>query len=362
MSRSATSRAGPRQTPSLGSEVSVLELRDVTTEIRSLRGRVRPVEGVSLRVGAGEVVGLVGESGSGKSMTAFSVLQLFPTKAARVIGGEVLLAGRDLLRLRDDALRRVRGREVAMIFQDAASYLNPVLTVGAQLQQQLQAHSMAQDAQVRIAALLRDVGLTPEVAQRFPHELSGGQCQRVGIASALACHPALVIADEPTTALDVTIQAQVLRLLGRLQRERELALLLITHDLGVVAEVCDRVYVMYAGQIVEEAPVERLFAEPQHPYTQGLLAGVLDLLDPKPIQAAIQGSVPDLRAPPSGCRFHPRCPHALERCRVDAPPLVARDASRSACWLYEEAHHAAREGSTPSAAPPAGSAPGGVSR
>jgi len=315
----------------------VLELHAVTTEIRSTRGRVRPVDGVSLTVRAGEVVGVVGESGSGKSMTAFSVLQLFPTKAARVIAGEVLLAGRDLLTLRPEALRRVRGREVAMIFQDAASYLNPVLTVGAQLEQQLQAHDMARGAEARVAELLRDVGLTPEVAKRYPHELSGGQCQRVGIASALACSPALVIADEPTTALDVTIQAQVLRLLARLQREHDLALLLITHDLGVVAEVCDRVYVMYAGQIVEEAPVERLFAEPQHPYTQGLLAGVLDLLDPKPIQAAIRGSVPDLRDPPSGCRFHPRCPHAMPRCSTDVPPLVLRGESRSACWLHDEA-------------------------
>jgi len=312
-----------------------LELRAVTTEIRSVRGRVRPVEGVSLHVRPGEVVGVVGESGSGKSMTAFSVLQLFPTKAAKVIAGEIRLGGRDLLQLRGEELRRVRGRDVGMIFQDAASYLNPVLTVGAQLHQQLAAHGLAAGAERRITELLRDVGLTAEVAKRYPHELSGGQCQRVGIASALACDPALVIADEPTTALDVTIQAQVLRLMARLQRERGLALLLITHDLGVVAEVCDRVYVMYAGQIVEEAPVEQLFADPQHPYTQGLLAGVLDLLEPKPITAAIKGSVPDLRSPPSGCRFHPRCPHALARCSTDTPPLIDQGGRQAACWLHD---------------------------
>jgi len=322
----------------------VLELRDVVTEIRGVRGLVRPVDGVSLTVRAGQVVGLVGESGSGKSMTAFSVMRLFPTKAARVTGGEILLRGgdgrvRDLRTLGPDALRAVRGREIGMIFQDPASYLNPVLTVGRQLEQQLQAHGLGQGADARIAELLTDVGLSPEVARRYAHELSGGQCQRVGIASALACRPALVVADEPTTALDVTIQAQVLRLLARLQRDQGVALLLITHDLGVVAEVCDHVYVMYAGRIVEEGPVEDLFARPRHPYTQGLLAGVLDLLEPKPIRVSIEGSVPDLVRPPSGCRFHPRCPHAMPICEREAPPLLPRDEGaalgHSACWLHD---------------------------
>ncbi|MFO8150616.1 MAG: ABC transporter ATP-binding protein [Trueperaceae bacterium] len=324
----------------------VLELRDVVTEIRGVRGLVRPVDGVSLTVPAGQVVGLVGESGSGKSMTAFSVMRLFPTKAARVTGGEILLRGddgrlRDLRTLGPDAMRAVRGREVGMIFQDPASYLNPVLTVGRQLEQQLQAHALGHGADTRIAELLTDVGLSPEVARRYPHELSGGQSQRVGIASALACRPALVVADEPTTALDVTIQAQVLRLLARLQRDQGVAMLLITHDLGVVAEVCDHVYVMYAGRIVEEAPVEDLFARPSHPYTQGLLAGVLDLLEPKPIRVSIEGSVPDLVRPPSGCRFHPRCPHAMPMCEREAPPLLPRDEGaalgHSACWLHDPA-------------------------
>jgi peptide/nickel transport system ATP-binding protein len=328
----------------------VLELVDLVTEIRGVRGLVRPVDGVSLAVHAGQVVGLVGESGSGKSMTAFSILRLFPTKAARVTAGEIRLRGRDggvrdLRALGPDAMRAVRGRDVGMIFQDPASYLNPVLTVGRQLEQQLQAHGLGRGADARIAELLTDVGLSPEVARRYPHELSGGQCQRVGIASALACRPSLVVADEPTTALDVTIQAQVLRLMARLQREHGVAMLLITHDLGVVAEVCDHVYVMYAGRIVEEAPVEELFARPQHPYTQGLLAGVLDLVTPKPIRVSIEGSVPDLTRPPTGCRFHPRCPHVMPVCSRETPPLLPRPGSaagaptgHAACWLHDPAH------------------------
>ena len=321
-------------------DAPVLELRGLTTEIRSVRGLVRPVDDVSLAVRAGEVVGLVGESGSGKSMTAFSILQLFPTKAARVTGGKVLLNGRDLLGLSDGQMRAVRGREVGMIFQDPASYLNPVLTVGRQLEQQLQAHALGEGAEARIAELLTDVGLSPEVARRYPHELSGGQSQRVGIASALACRPSLVVADEPTTALDVTIQAQVLRLMARLQRERGVAMLLITHDLGVVAEVCDSVVVMYAGRVVEDAPVAELFARPQHPYTQGLLDGVLDLATPKAIRVAIEGSVPDLADPPPGCRFHPRCPFAMDVCTREAPPLAPRPdgPGRVACWLHDPAH------------------------
>ena len=322
------------------SATPVLELERVVTEIRSVRGLVRPVDDVSLTVHAGEVVGLVGESGSGKSMTAFSVLRLFPTKAARVTAGALRLGGRDLRTLGEDAMRAVRGREVGMIFQDPASYLNPVLTVGRQLQQQLEAHALGEGAEARIAELLTDVGLAPEVARRYPHELSGGQAQRVGIASALACRPALVVADEPTTALDVTIQAQVLRLMARLQREQGVAMLLITHDLGVVAEVCDHVYVMYAGRVVEDAPVADLFARPQHPYTRGLLDGVLDLTERKPIRVAIEGSVPDLADPPSGCRFHPRCPFAMDVCARQAPPAIARGGAggHAACWLLDPAH------------------------
>jgi oligopeptide/dipeptide ABC transporter ATP-binding protein len=232
-------------------------------------------------------------------------------------------------------MRKVRGNDIGMIFQDPASYLNPVLTVGRQIEEQFKAHGLEVDAKKRIPELLDMVGLPPEVALRFPHELSGGQCQRVGIASALACEPSVIIADEPTTALDVTIQAQILRLLKKLQTEHGVGLMIITHDLGVVAEICDYVYVMYAGQIIEEGPVDAIFDTPQHPYTQGLLSGVLSLHEPKGITQTIAGSVPDLANPPTGCRFHPRCPHVMERCRTEVPPFFLRDSNHSACWLHD---------------------------
>ena len=315
----------------------ILEVIDLVTEIRSVRGLVRPVNGVSLRVAPGQAVGLVGESGSGKSMTAFSIMRLFPTPAARVAGGQVLLQGRDLTRLSEAELRQVRGRLMGMIFQDPSAYLNPVITVGAQIKEQLQAHNWSGDLDERIAYLLRQVGLRPEVARRYPHELSGGMRQRVAIASAIACDPPLVLADEPTTALDVTVQAQILQLLARLQRERGMGLLLITHDFGIVAELCDYVYIMYAAEIVEEGPVEEVFDNPRHPYTQGLLAGMLSVTRRDRVRVTIPGSVPDLAHPPSGCRFHPRCARAMPHCRTSPPPRVTVGASRTACWLYQAA-------------------------
>lgn len=314
---------------------TVLSIEQLVSEIRTVRGVIRPVDGVSLSVKKGEAVGLVGESGSGKSMTAFSVMQLFPARAARIRSGHIKLKGEDLVGQRDRSLRRLRGREIGMVFQDPVAYLNPVITVGKQLREQLAAHKLERRAQERIAELLTLVGLSPEVASRYPHELSGGQCQRVGIASALACDPSLIIADEPTTAVDVTIQAQILKLLARLQRERGVALLLITHDLGVVAEVCDYVYIMYAGKIVEEGPVRELFQAPQHPYTQGLLAGALSVQTPTKVRATIEGSVPELVNPPSGCRFHPRCPKVMPRCRAELPPFFTAQHSRAACWLHD---------------------------
>lgn len=314
---------------------AVLEIKDLVTDIQSIRGNIKPVAGVSMKVYAGQVVGVVGESGSGKSMTAFSVLQLFPTSAARVLSGSITLWGKDLVTLSHEQLRAIRGKDIGMIFQDPASYLNPVLTVGRQLAEQFQAHGLKVNPQVRIPQLLAKVGLSSEVAARYPHELSGGQCQRVGIASALACEPSIIIADEPTTALDVTIQAQILRLLEQLQTEYGVGLMVITHDFGVVAEICDYVYVMYAGQIVEEGPIDAIFDTPQHPYTEALLSGVLSLHEPKKIMPTIQGSVPDLANPPSGCRFHPRCPYAIAKCQTEAPPFFERDSTRSACWLHD---------------------------
>ncbi len=324
----------------------VLTIENLVTEIRSVRGLIRPVDGVTMSFPAGRIVGVVGESGSGKSMTAFSIIQLFPTSAARIAGGRVLLGDADLIGRSSEEMRAIRGARIGMIFQDPTSFLNPVLTIGRQIEQQLQAHhwtggppagDRGQSCANRVSELLTSVGLPRDVSTRYPHQLSGGQCQRVGIASALACDPDLIIADEPTTALDVTIQAQILRLMMSLQRERAVALMLITHDLGVVAEVCDYVYVMYAGRIVEQGDVRSLFAEPQHPYTRALMSGVLSLTGTGDIGFAVPGSVPDLAAPPSGCRFHPRCPHAMPRCSQDAPPLFDRPSGRSACWLHDEA-------------------------
>jgi len=316
----------------------VLEVIDLVTEIRTMRGPVRPVNRVSLRVAPGQAVGLVGESGSGKSMTAFSIMRLFPTPAARVVEGRVLLQGRDLTPLPEAELRRVRGSRMGMVFQDPSAYLNPVLTVGAQIAEQLRAHRWPGPVEERVAHLLRQVGLRPEVARRYPHELSGGMRQRVSIASAIACDPPLVLADEPTTALDVTVQAQILQLLARLQRERQMGLLLITHDFGIVAELCDYVYIMYAAEIVEEGPVEEVFDRPRHPYTQGLLAGMLSVTRRDRVRVTIPGSVPDLAQPPAGCRFHPRCARAMPQCRTAAPPRVTVGASRTACWLYDPGH------------------------
>lgn len=313
---------------------AVLEIRDLVTEIRSARGLVWPVDGVSLRMHRGQAVGLVGESGSGKSMTAFSIIRLFPTPAARIVGGRIQLQGREIQGLPEVQMRRIRGREVGMVFQDPSSYLNPVLPVGLQIREQLVAHGQGRNAELRIASLLHQVNLSADVARRYPHELSGGMRQRVCIASAIACNPVLLVADEPTTALDVTVQAQILELLVRLQKELGMALLLITHDLGIVAEICDYVYVMYAGRIVEEGPVVEVFEQPRHPYTQGLLQAVLNLHEPRRARVTIPGTVPDLVNMPAGCRFHPRCPAAMSCCREAVPPTIRLGTVNTACWLY----------------------------
>jgi oligopeptide/dipeptide ABC transporter ATP-binding protein len=317
---------------------ALLDVRDLTTEIRGQRGAVRVVDGVSLSVGRGEVVGLVGESGSGKSMTAFSVLDLFPTGAARVAGGEVWFEGRDLRRASAGQLRAVRGARIGTVFQDPMSYLDPLMPVGRQIAETLRTHGEGAGAEARVTELLATMELPdpPGIARRYPHELSGGQRQRVLIAAALAMRPALLIADEPTTALDVTVQASILRLLLRLRDDLGLAILLITHDLGIVAEVCERVYVMYAARVVETNEVGALFARPRHPYTQGLLRGTLSVEAFAGELFSVPGTVPDLRAPPAGCRFHPRCPLAAGRCLTETPPLLRRSAAdgggADACW------------------------------
>ena len=312
----------------------VLELRDLVTEIKGRRGPMRVVDEVSLSIGPGEIVGLVGESGCGKSMTAFSVLGLFPTPAARSVHGEILFHGQNLRGLSEKDLRLFRGARIGMVFQDPSSYLNPLMPVGQQVAETLQSHGQRQGAEQRVLELLTQMELPDPagVARRYPHELSGGQRQRVLIAAALAMRPSLLIADEPTTALDVTVQASILDLLARLRETLGLSILLITHDLGIVAEICDRVYVMYAGRVVETNEVHALFAQPRHPYSQGLLRGTLSVEAFSGELFSIPGVVPSPRAFPAGCRFHPRCPIAADVCRSNDPPLMPRETGADACW------------------------------
>jgi oligopeptide/dipeptide ABC transporter ATP-binding protein len=297
--------------------VALLEVSDLRTHFFTREGVVHAVDGVSLAVEAGTTLGLVGESGCGKSVTALSIMRLLPTPPARIVSGAVRFAGRDLTTLSERELEDVRGREIGMVFQDPMTALNPTLTIGTQIVEVLQRH-LGLDrraARRRAGELLAEVGIprAPERLDDYPHRFSGGMRQRVGIAMAIACEPRLVIADEPTTALDVTVQAQVLDLLDDLRRERQMAMLLITHNMGVVAESADEVAVMYAGQIVEQAPAAELFGRPEHPYTEALLSALPDLDDPDAREsrlAAIPGRPPDLVEPPSGCRFAPRCPFA----------------------------------------------------
>lgn len=322
---------------------SVLDVRNLTTQVHTKRGVLTAVDGVSFTIQASEVFGVVGESGSGKSMTCRSVLQLL-SSPCKVVGGEVMYRGRDLLQMNRDDLNQVRGKEIAMIFQDPMTVLNPVLRIGVQLTEVMLEHGVATskaDAQERAVGLLRLVGISaPERRlSDYPHQFSGGMCQRVVIAIALACQPRLILADEPTTALDVTIQDQILKLLFRLQHELGLSLLLVTHDMGVVAQTCQRVAVMYAGQIVEMGDKSALFASPQHPYTIGLLNCVPRFGINGNVRrlAAIPGSPPDLVHVPSGCRFHPRCPLASEECMSGVFPLrEVGPAHFSACIKHEQ--------------------------
>ena len=303
----------------------VLEIRDLKTYIRQRKGLVRAVDGVSLRIEQGETVGLVGESGCGKSMTAMSIMKLLPN-GGYIAGGSVKLDGQDLVPLDDDDMRKVRGNEVAVIFQDPMTSLNPTMTIGNQIAETLRIHRgwKSGQAMARAEEVLRVVGMPrpAERLQQFPHQLSGGLRQRVMIAMALACEPKLLIADEPTTALDVTIQAQILSLLDSLKREFKMAILLITHDLGVIAGRADRVAVMYAGKIVEEAGIEDLFSTVRHPYTEALLQSIpkADQDQSQPLYS-IPGIPPDLANPPAACRFSPRCRYSTTECTTYEPML-----------------------------------------
>ena len=304
----------------------LLEIDQLTVQFRRDEGWATAIEDVSLQVGQGECVGLVGESGSGKSVTALSVLRLHEPRTSR-LQGAIRYRGEDVLAMPYGKLRKLRGGEVAMVFQDPMSSLNPVLTIADQIGETLRLHENLSRAEARRRAIeLLDMVRIPDAARRvdeYPHRLSGGMRQRVMIAIAMACKPKLLIADEPTTALDVTIQAQILELLRELQAELGMALLLITHDLGVIAEVAQRVVVMYAGQVIEEAPVERLYAHPLHPYSEGLLRAIPPLDEDVRRLAAIPGNIPDPGCMPPGCRFAPRCPLVLPVCVTAVPPLVA---------------------------------------
>jgi oligopeptide/dipeptide ABC transporter ATP-binding protein len=317
----------------------VIEVRDLRTHIVTRWGTIKAVDGVSFTVGEGETLGLVGESGSGKSMTCLSLLRLVPRPAARILGGSVRLDGDELLEKNEREMQRIRGKKLAMILQDPMSSLNPVFSIGMQIREPLAAyHGLAGRALTeRAVALLAAVGISSPAARlpAFPHQLSGGMRQRVVGAMAISAPPRLLIADEPTTSLDLTIQAQYLRLLKELQARYRLAMIFVTHNLGIVAKMCDRVAVMYAGRIVESGPVETIFHSPAHPYTRALLESVPRLGDRREWLTAIEGQPPDLAALPVGCAFHPRCPHAMDRCRAETPPDFSVGADHAArCWLH----------------------------
>ncbi len=320
----------------------LMEVKDLITRFYTQEGIVYAVNGISYTLNEGETLGVVGESGSGKSVHALSIMGLLPVPPGKVEGGEVIFQGRDLLKLPRDEMRLVRGAEIAMVFQDPMTSLNPVLTIGTQITEALKLHLGMGNAQAdtRAAELLDMVGI-PDARKRlksYPHQFSGGMRQRVMIAMALSCNPKLLIADEPTTALDVTIQAQIIELVKQLRDEFGMAIIWITHDLGVVAGLADTVQVMYAGKIVERGPVKEVFADTRHPYTLGLLRSLPRLDQSSHIKLIqIEGVPPDLRVTPKGCPFAPRCPYKLDKCWTDEPPLDsvrdARPGHTMACWV-----------------------------
>ena len=321
---------------------TLLEVKNLKTHFVTRSGVVRAVDDVSWDVGESETVALVGESGCGKSVSALSIMRLVAGPAGRIVGGEVLFKGRDLLKLSDEEMRHVRGREIGMIFQEPMTSLNPVLSIGRQLTEGLEIHLglSPTEARGRAAELLGMVGI-PDPERRlsqYPHQFSGGMRQRMMIAMALACKPSLILADEPTTALDVTIQAQILELMKDLSRRFGVAMLIITHNLGVVARYADRVNVMYAGKIIERGTAREIYANPRHPYTLGLLRSVPRLDEPRRARLdPIEGQPPDLTRLPNGCAFAPRCAFSVDRCRAEIPPLRAVNGAGhvSACWEAE---------------------------
>jgi oligopeptide/dipeptide ABC transporter ATP-binding protein len=318
----------------------LLSIQELKTFFETSRGTVKAVDGISLNIKKGEVVGIVGESGCGKTVAALSILRLL-SEPGRIISGKIIYKGRDLLLLEEKEMRKVRGKEIAMIFQEPMTSLNPVFTVGNQIAEAVKLHQKkSRKAAWQEAIRMLSVVAIPDSEKRvydYPHQMSGGMRQRVMVAMALSCHPSLLIADEPTTALDVTIQEQILDLLKRLKKEFDLSILLITHDFGIVAEVVDRVAIMYAGKIVEESTVNAIFKEPKHPYTQGLLYSIPGRLEgvPKKRLKTIEGNVPELLNLPEGCTFAPRCPSVMDRCWERFPEAVTLEGDRKvSCYLY----------------------------
>ncbi len=318
--------------------MSLLQVKNLVVEFPSRHGTLRALDGISFDIAPGEILGVVGESGAGKSLTGASIIGLLEPPG-RIASGSITLQGERIDQLNSDQMRHIRGRKIGAIFQDPLTSLNPLYTVGRQLMETIQAHLPVshEEARQRAIRLLQDTGI-PAAAERiehYPHQFSGGMRQRVVIALALAAEPQLIVADEPTTALDVSIQAQIIGLLKSICKERGAAVMLITHDMGVIAETCDRVAVMYAGRIAEIGPVHQVINQPSHPYTSGLMAAIPDMSSDRERLNQIDGAMPRLNAIPTGCAFNPRCPQVVDRCRQERPELMQATATQAACWQVQ---------------------------
>ena len=316
----------------------MLQIKNLKTHYFTSSGIVQAVDGVSINIESNEIIGLVGESGCGKSTIATSILRLI-RPPGKIIDGDILFNGQNLVELSENSMREIRGHKIASIFQDPMTYLNPVFKIKMQIAESIMTHQNiskkeAENRAIELLDLLQ-IGDPEEVANRYPHQLSGGMLQRALIAIALSCKPLLLIADEPTTALDVTVQAQILEILERLKEEQDMSILLITHNLGIVSEICDRIYLMYAGKIVEYSDIFSLFDTPLHPYTKGLLSSVLSINEFKETLETIEGNVPSLINPPRGCRFYNRCTDRMDICKENEPGIVEPEKNHFvACWLY----------------------------
>jgi peptide/nickel transport system ATP-binding protein len=319
--------------------MSLLQVKNLVVEFPNRRGTLRALDDITFEIAPGEILGVVGESGAGKSLTGASIIGLLEPPG-RIASGQILLEGQRIDNLNHDEMRHIRGRKIGAIFQDPLTSLNPLYSVGRQLMETIQAHLPVNQAEARKRAidLLKSTGIpaAEERIEHYPHQFSGGMRQRVVIALALAAEPKLIVADEPTTALDVSIQAQIISLLKKLCKERGAAVMLITHDMGVIAETCDRVAVLYAGRVAEIGPVHEVINHPAHPYTEGLMASIPDMSVDRENLAQIDGAMPRLNAIPTGCAFNPRCTKTVDRCKVDRPDLMQAGATRAACWLHAE--------------------------